>query len=101
MRLWTHRSVHFAGITDDDDMLTRMTYVVFALCAAAIPLLAEPVQFQSGTNRTSLLELYSSEGCSSCPPAEKWLSKLKGNPLLWKETVPVAFHVDYWDYLGW
>lgn len=51
--------------------------------------------------RASLLELYTSEGCSSCPPAETWLSRLKGDPRLWTEFVPVAFHVDYWDNLGW
>ena len=62
---------------------------------------AEQIQFQSGTNRTVLLELYTSEGCSSCPPAEAWFSRLKSNPRLWKDFVPVAFHVDYWDYLGW
>jgi hypothetical protein len=48
-----------------------------------------------------LLELFTSEGCSSCPPAEAWLSKLKAEPQLWKNFVPLAFHVDYWDRLGW
>ena len=48
-----------------------------------------------------LLELFTSEGCSSCPPAEAWLSRLKQNPGLWREFVPLAFHVDYWDHLGW
>jgi hypothetical protein len=62
---------------------------------------AAPIIFQSSENQTSLLELYTSEGCSSCPPAEAWLSGLKGSPGLWKDFVPVAFHVDYWDYLGW
>ena len=56
---------------------------------------------QSGPAQTHLLELYTSEGCSSCPPAEKWFSGLKQNPRLWKEIVPVCFHVDYWDRLGW
>ncbi|MDB6065640.1 MAG: hypothetical protein JWR26_1848 [Pedosphaera sp.] len=51
--------------------------------------------------RTSLIELYTSEGCSSCPPAEAWLGRLKSDPGLWKDFVPVAFHVDYWDNLGW
>ena len=55
----------------------------------------------SGPQRPLLLELYTSEGCSSCPPAESWLDGLKGGPRLWKEVVPVAFHVDYWDNLGW
>jgi hypothetical protein len=60
-----------------------------------------PIVFQSATEQTALLELYTSEGCSSCPPAETWLSRLKESPGLWKNFVPVAFHVDYWDYLGW
>ncbi|HWC58470.1 MAG TPA: DUF1223 domain-containing protein [Verrucomicrobiae bacterium] len=59
------------------------------------------ITFQSGPEQTALLELYTSEGCSSCPPAEKWLSGLKNSPGLWKDFVPVAFHVDYWDHLGW
>ncbi len=58
-------------------------------------------QFSSGDNKVSLVELYTSEGCSSCPPAEKWLGSLKDDPKLWKQFVPVAFHVDYWDYIGW
>jgi hypothetical protein len=58
--------------------------------------------FHSRADRhTSLLELYTSEGCSSCPPAEAWLGGLTTSPELWTEIVPVAFHVDYWDSLGW
>lgn len=57
--------------------------------------------FQSGENRTSLLELYASEGCNSCPPAETWLSRHTNANGLWTNFVPVAFHVDYWDHLGW
>jgi hypothetical protein len=59
------------------------------------------VKFQSAQTQTALLELYTSEGCSSCPPAEKWLSQLQDSPRLWREFAPVAFHVDYWNYLGW
>jgi hypothetical protein len=44
-----------------------------------------------------VVELYTSEGCSSCPPADQWLSKLKAEP----SVVALAFHVDYWDRLGW
>lgn len=51
----------------------------------------------SGPNRTSLLELYTSEGCSSCPPADRWLSQLPRDA----GVVALAFHVDYWDRLGW
>ena len=56
---------------------------------------------RSGPERVSLLEVYTSEGCSSCPPAESWLSGFKTDNRLWKEIVPIAFHVDYWDDLGW
>ena len=58
-------------------------------------------RFESGPQQTALVELYTSEGCSSCPPAEAWLSRLKDSSGLWKQFVPLAFHVDYWDRLGW
>lgn len=51
----------------------------------------------SGPTRTRLLELYTSEGCSSCPPADRWLSHLPRDA----GVVTLAFHVDYWDRLGW
>jgi hypothetical protein len=62
---------------------------------------AAEARFESGPQQTALVELYTSEGCSSCPPAEAWMSRLKGDPGLWKQFVPLAFHVDYWDRLGW
>jgi hypothetical protein len=52
---------------------------------------------RSGPQTAALVELYTSEGCSSCPPADRWLSQVKASPSL----VPIAFHVAYWDYLGW
>ena len=52
---------------------------------------------QSGPSVAPLVELYTSEGCNSCPPADRWLSKLKADP----SVVALAFHVDYWDRLGW
>ncbi len=48
-----------------------------------------------------MIELYTSQGCHSCPPAEKYLNDYKNHPQLWKRYIPIAFHVDYWDYLGW
>src|SRR4029077_4597574 len=69
--------------------------------AAGYIFASEPTTFASGDTQSSLIELFTSEGCSSCPPAEKWLRALKSRSDLWKKAVPVAFHVDYWDHLGW
>jgi len=59
---------------------------------------AEPVKLQSTETQTALLELFTSEGCPRCPAAEAWVSRLKDSPKLWKEFVPLAFHVDYLDH---
>jgi hypothetical protein len=61
----------------------------------------ETAVFRSPASQTALIELYTSEGCSSCPPADRWLQGLSGTEGLWRDFVPVAFHVDYWDELGW
>lgn len=66
----------------------------------SVPALGDPL-FRSGTAQATLVELYTSEGCSSCPPADRWYSTLLDHPRLWQSIVPVAFHVDYWNQLGW
>lgn len=72
---------------------TLLLLCALPLAAAA----AAPVcEAHSGPQRTPVVELYTSEGCSSCPPADQWLSTLKGQPV-----VAQAFHVAYWDYIGW
>ncbi|MEM7281766.1 MAG: DUF1223 domain-containing protein [Pseudomonadota bacterium] len=58
-------------------------------------------QYQSGEDQIGLLELYTSEGCNSCPPADRWLSSMTEDDAIWSQFIPVAFHVDYWDYIGW
>ena len=82
-----------------------MRSIVFGVLLSAMLAIsagAQPEQrFESGTGKVALIELYTSEGCSSCPPAEHWLSGLRQDPGLWKAFVPVAFHVTYWDKLGW
>lgn len=57
--------------------------------------------FRSGERVVPLIELFTSEGCSSCPPAERWLGTLRDDPGLWQDFVPIAWHVNYWDRLGW
>jgi hypothetical protein len=69
-----------------------MRHIVSAACglwlAAAAPVLAEEVV---------VIELYTSQGCSSCPPADEFVAMLAANP----RVLPLALHVDYWDYIGW
>ena len=55
---------------------------------------------RSGERTAALVELYTSEGCSSCPPADRWLSSLS-KTYATDRVVPLALHVDDWDYIGW
>lgn len=57
--------------------------------------------FVSPPERVHLLEVYTSQGCSSCPPADKWVHNLSADKSLHKNFIPLTFHVDYWDSLGW
>lgn len=59
------------------------------------------IELQSPVTQVRVVELYTSEGCSSCPPAEGWLRQLDAQPALWRGFVPLALHVGYWDRLGW
>jgi hypothetical protein len=80
---------------------TMRVSTTFALISAGLMVhaaMAGPsCQATSGINAPTVVELYTSEGCSSCPPADKWLSTLKGKP----DVLALAFHVNYWDRLGW
>jgi hypothetical protein len=71
------------------------TLLLCAMLPAAFA--AERCETQSGPSVPLVVELYTSEGCNSCPPADHWLSGLKGR----RDVVALAFHVDYWDRLGW
>ena len=81
-------------------MYTKFWLFVLLSCTS-LSVVAEPQVFRSGTERVGVIELYTSQGCSSCPPAERFLNSLQGEPGLWKDFIPMAFHVDYWNYLGW
>jgi hypothetical protein len=56
---------------------------------------------ESGKSRVALLELYTSEGCDSCPPTDQWFSTLPQRGYTAQRVLALAFHVDYWNYLGW
>ena len=60
-------------------------------------LAADACSARSGATTVPLVELYTSEGCSSCPPADRWLSRVYEK----QDANFLAFHVDYWDRLGW
>ena len=64
-------------------------------------LLAAECRARSPETTVALVELYTSEGCDSCPSADRWLSTLAGRGFGPERLVPLALHVDYWDYIGW
>ena len=77
------------------------THLATVLAALTLSLPATETQAActatSGPKRVTVVELYTSEGCDSCPPADRWLSAVRSR----KDVVPLSFHVDYWDYIGW
>lgn len=81
--------------------LTLTTALVVLAVAAPHAAQAATLELASPVKRATLIELYTSEGCNSCPPADRRLSRLKEDDRLWRDIVPVAFHVDYWNRLGW
>jgi hypothetical protein len=73
-----------------------------AALLAVTPATAVPAcKAVSGRQTVALVELYTSEGCDSCPPADRWLSSTFAPGKTEVGAVALAFHVDYWDRLGW
>ena len=62
---------------------------------------SETITVKSKSSKTAVVELYTSEGCSSCPPADRWLEALIETASGDLDVLALAFHVDYWDYIGW
>ena len=77
------------------------TLLLAVLALAAGLAQAAQCTAKSPATTTALVELYTSEGCDSCPPADRWLSTLGGKGYAPDRVVPIALHVDYWDYIGW
>ena len=70
---------------------------VFSLAVSA----SDKITVNSKVNKTAVVELYTSQGCSSCPPADRWLEALIETEPDDLNVLALAFHVDYWDYIGW
>jgi hypothetical protein len=83
--------------------MIRFTALVFFLLLSLQSLAEAPqvLTAVSPSNRVALLELYTSEGCSSCPPADRFMSRLKLEDISDEKLIALSFHVTYWDYTGW
>ena len=77
----------------------HFSIIIFALLMLSNKSQAQ--EYKSSPNKVHFIELFSTQSCSSCPPAQDWISKLKTNSHLWKTFIPIVYHVDYWNYLGW
>lgn len=75
--------------------------VAFMTASVSIQALSGTCRATSPAHTVALIELYTSEGCDSCPPADRWLSSLGARGYAPSRVVPIALHVDYWDYIGW
>jgi len=75
--------------------------VVAMAAGAGLGHSAAPEPAKTGAQGPVVVELFTSQGCSSCPPADRLLSRLKRDPRLAGAVIPLAFHVDYWNHLGW
>jgi len=81
---------------------TAVAAILAVAIAVAVPTsgaAAPSCRASSGDTVRPLVELYTSEGCDSCPPADRWLSATFADAR--ERAIPLAFHVDYWDRLGW
>lgn len=81
----------------------RMSSAATGLLISALLIImpAHALELRSDKDAATTIELYTSEGCSSCPNADAWLSSLSDDPAIFSRIIPLAFHVDYWNQLGW
>src|SRR5258706_10393726 len=83
-------------------ILIPIVFLIFSTIACATEKPSKPAVPTTQPTGIAVIELFTSEGCSSCPPADALLAEIlrdaRGKNLA---IYPLAFHVDYWDHLGW
>jgi hypothetical protein len=104
-----HHGVHgaiasvYSVVMKISGMTVLLTFLLSAGCASVEGGrgAAEPPPEPVAGGAPVILELFTSQGCSSCPPADRVLSRIGREGALAGRVVPLAFHVDYWNYIGW
>ena len=81
-------------------MSTIVRLSLLALTLAVLASRGEAGQ-PAPADRVAVVELFTSQGCSSCPPADRLLSKLSQDSRYQGKVIPLSFHVDYWNSIGW
>ncbi len=81
--------------------ILRLSTLALILAVLAPRLGSGVVSTPDKGDRTAVVELFTSQGCSSCPPADRLLVKLAHDPKYQGKVIPLSFHVDYWNSIGW
>ncbi len=97
MRILSRRGARGFANPNRSHVMRPMLILLLTFAAPAVHAAEEACSARSGPQLQPLVELYTSEGCSSCPPADRWLSRRIGE----EPANFLAFHVDYWDDIGW